>query len=100
MSVQSEGRWKARCIAEHQAASHEQAQREVFIDGRAARPTMTYVPSPVASKREARNWMRLHAHEYETATELAEACNAALPLPEAALDPDGWAWDLALEAQS
>lgn len=48
------------------------------------------------SKAAVRRWMRLNAAEYETATELAEACNAALDLPHEWLDDcDHWVWEIA-----
>ena len=54
--------------------------------------------SPIApSKAAVRRWMRLNAAEYETATELAEGCNAALDLPQEWLDdPEHWVWEIAI----
>lgn len=47
------------------------------------------------SKAAVRRWMRLHAEEYETATALAEGCNAALNLPQEWLDDsEHWVWDV------
>lgn len=50
------------------------------------------------SKATVRRWMRLNASGYETATELAEGCNAALDLPHEWLDDDGhWVWEIAAQ---
>lgn len=48
-------------------------------------------------------WMRAHADEYESATELAEACADAFDVADEGgpLDDEThWIWDLALEAVS
>jgi hypothetical protein len=100
MSVRAENRWKARTIAEFHATTTTQREAEVLARAPSVRAPVPYTPPPVASKREVRRWMRLHAHEYDTCTELAEACNCALPLPDEAMEPDGWAWDLALEEKT
>jgi hypothetical protein len=43
--------------------------------------------------------MRRNAEGFETATELAEAANAALRLPPEAMDDEGhWVWEEALSA--
>ncbi len=43
--------------------------------------------------------MRRNAHEYECATMLAEAANAALDLPPGAMDDEvHWIWDEAVDA--
>lgn len=48
------------------------------------------------SKAAVLRWMRQISNEYETATELVEACNAALDLPSSWLDdPDHFVWEIA-----
>jgi hypothetical protein len=43
--------------------------------------------------------MRRNVEGFESATELAEAANAALSLPAGAMDDDGhWVWEEALSA--
>jgi len=43
--------------------------------------------------------MRRNAHDFECATSIAEAANAALNLPAGAMDEDGhWLWDEAADA--
>ena len=49
---------------------------------------------PAAEKRSVIRWMRLHATEYDVATQLVEGANAALDLPKEWLDDDAhWIWD-------
>ena len=53
----------------------------------------------VQAANDAENWMRRNAQEFETATELAEAANAALRLPPDAMDDEcHWVWEEALSA--
>lgn len=67
------------------------------------RPRKPLPPSSVhraPSKAAVRRWMRLNAYDYETATELAEGCNAALDLPQEWLDdPEHWVWEIAAQQQ-
>ena len=56
-------------------------------------------PSPCATRKQVRRWMRNNAEGFETATELAEAANAALDLPAGAMDNEGhFVWEEALSA--
>ena len=51
-----------------------------------------------ATPKEVGAWARLHVHEYETATELAEAAAIEFDLPGRGLDdPDHWCWDVAVD---
>ncbi len=47
--------------------------------------------------RHVRNWMRLHADEYDTATQLAESAIAEFDLPEPGVDAR--IWDDAVDAK-
>ena len=97
MSVRAENRWKAKNLAEFHAATAAQRQTEVLREPRPVRHPIPKLSSTTSTKGAVRRWMRLHASEYETATELAEGCNIALDLPMEYLDDPGhWVWDLAL----
>ncbi len=55
-------------------------------------------PKPAATRREVRKWMRMHATDYETPTQLAEAANSVFDLPGDGLDDEThWVWDEALD---
>ena len=100
MSVAMENRWKRRLIAEAQADEDIRRQREVLGRHHAHRkPVIALDPAP--TRREVRRWMRLNAGDHETATELAEAANAALKFPQEWLgDETHWAWDEAASAHA
>lgn len=60
---------------------------------------MAMEPNSNASRVVIRQWMRAMAHEYETATKLAEAAATELGLPDEWLDDEThWIWDLAINA--
>lgn len=52
-----------------------------------------------ATRNQVKAWMQRNSENYENATELAEAANVALELPNGAMDDEThWIWDEALEA--
>ena len=98
MSARSEARWKAR----GQAENNERNALIGMIEGTALtrKPRAAIQASPRNHNRAyVRQWMNANANEYESATELAEAANAALRLPVNCLDDEThWIWDEALNA--
>ena len=98
MSVQQEHRYRKLVISQGRVATDRQRLAEAMFMERGPRPVLT-PPPPNASRRQARSWMRRNAEGFETATELAEAANAALLLPPEAMDDEGhWVWEEALSA--
>jgi hypothetical protein len=95
MSVAMENRWKRRLIAENNAINDRRRELEALRLVRAPRAAQTIArETKNPTRRAMRRLMRLHAGEYETATELAEAANIALNLPQEWLDDEGhWVWD-------
>ena len=88
-------------------------QKLVIEEGRENRPTAAFrscihgaetyeasiPPAPYSTRREVRRWMRMNIEDYENETELAEGANAALNLPDNALDEEThWIWDEAFLA--
>ena len=97
MGVAMENRWKRRLMEENNATNARKTEREALRIVRAPRTKQTIARDNGPTRGAVRRWMRLHAGEYETATHLAEAANAALDLPQEWLDdPSHWVWDEAL----
>lgn len=97
-SVAQENRWK-RTVKEtlYRRSDALRNQEAAFMD-RKARPAVT-PPLENHSRMQVRAWMRRNACEYENATCLAEAANAALRLPFGAMDDDAhWVWEESLSA--
>ena len=97
-SVKKENRWKRSVYAANDAASDRQREAEAACMVRG--PRREAIPQkPCATRRQVRSWMRWNAHDYDDATCLAEAANAALDLPNGAMDDDThWVWEEALSA--
>lgn len=98
MSVKQENRYLRLVIEQGRVATDRQREAEAMHMRRGPRP-VAVKPAPSATRRDVRSWMRRNAEGFDSATELAEAANAALDLPEGAMD-DGthWVWDEALSA--
>ena len=97
-SARKENRWKRNVQAANDAESDRRREVEAACMVRGPRPAVV-LPLPSSTRRDARNWMRRNAEEFETATELAEAANAALRLPPGAMDDEcHWVWEEALSA--
>lgn len=88
----------------HRKADHEQGptimrdlmRRAVELERHPRNPLPPRKAPTAPSKAAVRRWMRLNAGEYETATELAEGCNAAFDLPQEWLDDEShWVWEIA-----
>ena len=93
MSVAMENRWKRRLQDENNAANNLLRNIEAAHMPRKQREEVA-APIPNPSRREVSRWMKIHAHEYEGATQLAEAANAAMDLPLDWLDDEShWIWD-------
>lgn len=98
MSVQQEHRYQKLVISQGDLVNDRQRMVEAMFMTRGPRHTPT-PPTPNASRRQVRSWMRRNAEVFETATELAEAANATFDLPPTAMDDDGhWVWDESLAA--
>lgn len=97
-SVRKENRWRKNLKAENDAADRIKREVEAAHMVRSPRPP-TIAPAPNATKQQVRSWMRRTAPEFDTATELCEAANAALQLPPDAMDDEThWIWDEAVSA--
>ena len=98
MSVQQEHRYRKLVISHGRVATDRQREVEAACMVRGPRPAIV-PPPPNHARRQVRSWMRRNAEGFETATELAEAANAALRLPPEAMDDEGhWVWEEALSA--
>jgi len=98
-SVKKENRWKRQLQASNDADSDSRCEVEAAFLVRGTRTAP--VPSPQNhTRKQVRNWMRRNVGDgFETATELAEAANAALRLPPDSMDDDGhWVWEEAMLA--
>ena len=97
-SARKENRWKRNTQAANDAESDRRREVEAACMARDPRPAL--VPPPQNhTRRQVRSWMRRNAEGFDTATELAEAANAALRLPPEAMDDEGhWVWEEALSA--
>lgn len=98
MSVRQEHRYQKLVISQGRVATDRQRLTEAMFMERGPRPALV-PPPPNSSRRQVRSWMRRNAEGFESATELAEAANAALDLPPGAMDDEGhWVWEEALSA--
>ena len=98
MSVKQENRYRKLVISQGRVETDRQLLAEAMFMERFPRPVFA-PPQPNASRRQVRSWMRKNADGFETATELAEAANAALDLPQFAMDDEcHWVWEEALSA--
>lgn len=96
MSAASEGRTKAMWIRQHGEASAALRESEILSRGPIKPQVIPAAPAD-PTRREVRNWMRRNGAEYETATEIVEACNVGMSLPIGwSGDPDHWVWDEAV----
>lgn len=98
-SARKENRWKRNMQAANDAESDRGRMVEAACMARGPRPALAS-PPPTHTRRQVRSWMRRNADDgFETATELAEAANAALRLPPEAMDDEGhWVWEEAISA--
>lgn len=98
MSVKQENRYRKWVIETGRALTDRQREIEAATMERKPRPA-AIPPKPNASRRQVRSWMRNNADEFDTATQLAEAANAALDLPPGAMDDEThWVWEEAILA--
>lgn len=98
-SARKENRWKRNTQAANDAESDRRREVEAACMVRGPRPALV-PPPPNHTRRQVRSWMRRNADDgFETATELAEAANAAMRLPPEAMDDEGhWVWEEAISA--
>ena len=97
-SARKENRFKRNLQQANTQLSDRQREIEAAFMERKARPAPVK-PVPGASRRQVRRWMRENASEHEGMTQLVEAANATLRLPDGALDDEThWVWDEAFEA--
>lgn len=97
-SARKENRWKKQVQEFNDAADKTRREIEAASMVRGQRkPAVS--PERPASRRNVRSWMRSNAHEYECATQLAEAANVEFDLPGEGLDDEThWVWDEAADA--
>lgn len=82
------------------AITREVVRRMVNLEMNPRKPLPPRDVPSTPSKAAVRRWMRLNGDDYETATELAEGCNAALDLPQEWLDDsEHWVWEIAAQQQ-
>ena len=98
MSVKQENRYRKWVIETGRAVTDR--QREIEAATMERKPRRAAIPpQPNASRRQVRSWMRRNADGFDTATQLAEAANAALDLPPGAMDDEThWVWEEAISA--
>ena len=98
MSVRQENRYRALVRRTFDSAQDQRLLQESLRLVRPARPAAASPTTPIcATRHQAHQWMRRAAADYDNATNLAEAANVALHLPEGAMDdPDHWVWEEAL----
>lgn len=97
-SARKENRFKRNLQQANTQLSDRQREVEAAFMERKARPAPVK-PVPGTSRRQVRRWMRENASEHEGMTQLVEAANATLRLPDGALDDEThWVWDEAFEA--
>lgn len=97
-SARKENRWKKAVYSANDEADKRQREAEAMFMERGPRPVAAPT-APNATWRQARSWMRHNVEGFDSATELAEAANAALDLPPGAMDDEGhWVWEEALSA--
>ena len=98
MSVRQENRWRRTLQETNNRASDIQRQIEAAFMERKERPASVKPPAG-ATRRQVRRWMRCNAIDCDGMTQLVEAANAVLRLPDGALDDEThWVWDEAFEA--
>lgn len=98
MSARSEARWKKRVQAENNERDALIGMIEAAALTRTPRAAIPALPRN-HNRAYVRQWMNANANEYTSATELAEAANAALRLPADCLDDEThWIWEEALNA--
>lgn len=99
MGVAQENRNRKRIIEQGRAADDRKRLIEAATMVRAPRKP-AIPPEPGARRRDVRAWMRHNAHEYDCATQLAEAANVIFKFPGDGLDDEShWCWDEAAEAK-
>ena len=98
-SVRKENKWR-KTIQEHNNRRHDlRREMEAAFMERKTVPAPQKSPQLGATRRQVRRWMRDNAVDYEGMTQLVEAANCTLRLPDGALDDDThWVWDEAFEA--
>lgn len=98
MSVRQEHRYQKLVIEEGRVKTDLQRLFEAaYMERKPMKPSIP--PAPYSTRREVRRWMRMNIEDYENETELAEGANAALNLPDNALDDEThWIWDEAFLA--
>ena len=98
MSVRQENRYRKLVIEQGRAITDIKRELEAACMVRGPRPS-AMPPTPSATRKQVKSWMRLNAADYDDATHLAEAANIALDLPDGAMDDEThWVWDEALAA--
>lgn len=98
MSVKQEHRYYKWVLETGRAVTDRQREIEAATMERKPRPCVI-PPKPNANRRQVRSWMRNNADGFGSATQLAEAANAALELPPGAMDDEThWVWEEALAA--
>ena len=97
-SVRKENRFKLNLQRANTQASDRQREIEAAFMERKERPA-SVKPATGVTRRQVRLWMRDNASDYDGMTQLVEAANATLRLPDGALDDEShWIWDEAFEA--
>ena len=98
-SVRKENKWR-KTIQEHNTRRHDlRREMESAFMERKTVPAPQKSPQLGATRRQVCRWMRDNAVDYEGMTQLVEAANSTLHLPDGALDDDThWVWDEAFEA--
>lgn len=100
MGAAAESRW--RRLIRKESDDRNRVLRELeaaHMDRSSFRAPAAPARQLAPTKAIVRRWMDANRDEYETATQLVEAANAALPLPAEFLDDEThWVWDLAISA--
>lgn len=98
MSVRQEHRYYRWVLETGRAVTDRRREIEAATMERKPRPAVS-PPKQNATRRQVRVWMRQNVEGFESATQLAEAANAALDLPPGAMEDDThWVWEEALSA--
>ena len=98
MSARSEARWKTKGQSENNQRYALMGMMEGLV---LTRKTRDIIVPPLRnhSKAYVRQWMVVNADDYDNGTQIAEAANIALNLPDAWMDDEThWIWEMALEA--
>ena len=98
MSVKQENRYTRLVISQGLEITDLQREIEAATMSRGQRrPAIP--PPPNSTRRQVKIWMRRNARDFECATAIAEAANAALDLPSGAMNDEGhWVWEEAAAA--